>query len=157
MRNRFMTICTALALLLGLVACGNDDNANDANGVAEISVGDTAQLDGATVTIVELELPVEDPNYGAEAGERIMGFDVEMCADQDGVDSTGFQFSARMPDNTLAQVNLGEKDPQYINSTLAEGECNRGWVTFTVPEDEAPAIIIFDDHELGDARWAVPE
>lgn len=113
--------------------------------VQTLKVGGKGTLpDGQTITINRVEYPVPTPKY---LKTPVLAADVEWCA---GPQPTGgvaqaepFSFGMIMPDNTREGVTLGEKDPSLIRATLAPGDCNRGWVTFSAPV--TPQAITFED------------
>jgi hypothetical protein len=137
----------AIGIVMLVAGCGgskatpkNAPQSATAGGVrGALALSQTATLRGGVkATIAELAYPLAPkprpglitptPGTTAYAGLR-----VQVCAGDARLDVTGFQFSLRLADNTRAGTSLGERDPAFVNATLAPGECNAGWVTFSVP------------------------
>jgi hypothetical protein len=141
-----------------------DERTREPTPIAEANrhqVGETVQLqDGAIITLHEVRL-IDEPRYEDPTESDTYGFDLELCAGSavaGPVPAEPFSFRVRMPDNTLTNPNLGEHNPQFIRSELTAGECNRGWVTFTVDNDARPTLLLYDltyNDQTANVRWDV--
>ncbi len=145
MNARLRAFLTLSLIGLALVACAEDApptatpqptaTPRATSGAQTLKVGERAPLpDGQSIAVLAVEYPVPNPKYSREP---VLAADVEWCAGPrpagGTVQTDSFRFGLIMPDNTRQGVNLGEKDPPMVRSTLAPGDCVRGWVTFSPP------------------------
>lgn len=148
-------LIAGMAMIMVGAACGGSaatpkpaKTATPGGAKGAMALGQTATLAGGVrATVKELTYPLAPKprpglTPGPNGGGALVGVLAEICAGDRQIDVSGFQFRLRLSDNTVGRTSLGEKDPPFITSTLAPGECNLGWVTFgPIRADQRPATV----------------
>lgn len=125
----------------------------------DLVVGDAAATSsGNEITIHGFEyVPADDFNQ-PEPGFRFAAIDAEGCANPDSETSANlspYDFSLQMPDNTRLNGDFFAREPALEATTVLPGDCVRGWVTYQIPEGEAPASVVFTGSSI--IKWAVQD
>lgn len=120
---------------------------------ALLALGSTATAgDGGQVTVYSYQAGVPGKfsltpqEEGGAPGAAFGAVDVQICAPQSaGTDFFGnaFNFKLTFPDNTSAQSQSSQKDPQLQANNLGAGQCARGFVGFIVPPNRTPSAIVY--------------
>jgi hypothetical protein len=95
-----------------------------------------AQTDdnGATLTLVSVEqLTAHDAYTIPDAGKHYASIQVQECAGGHTLDANAADWHALLPDTTSLDESGGFREPHLTLTTLNPGRCERGWVTFQVP------------------------
>lgn len=104
-------------------------------------VGKKQEIENGTITVLTYEQPAAVPldSYGEpEPGEELAAIQVKVCntSDRAQIASPG-QFELQLGNQTRVDSTYGGREPELdAGSGIDEGECVRGWVTFSVPDDE---------------------
>lgn len=102
-------------------------------------VGKKREIENGTITVLTYEQPAAVAPDGfteAEPGEELAAIQVKVCntSDRSQIVSPG-QFELQLADQTRVDSTFGGREPELDSSDIAEGECVRGWITFSVPTD----------------------
>lgn len=147
----------AMAALLAITAeaCGSNANpaATTTTTAGRHRVGDTVSTTlGRKLTLHAWKFPAQVPGPQPAAGARFGAADLEVC--QESGQSRSFSFgdfklhnadgTSSLPENAAAAAFGGDVvEPALRPTTLAPGNCARGWVTFLVQASEVPEFLEF--------------
>lgn len=127
-----------------------------------LPLGESAQFEHGSLRVYDYQDDVQaNTGFGPilEPGNKFSAIDVEGCnRDSDaGISIDAFEFSLSMPDNTRVQpTGLPAVQPDMHNPvTLQRGECIRGWLSFQVPQETSPTIVLFNSKSGSTARWDI--
>lgn len=172
MLGMFLFVIACSAIISNGVDTGKKLNPTGANGESDTSpssssgassktykVRDKVQTrDGNTVQVYAFVPNVTSSNQFTrpKAGTTYSAIDVEGCAGTkpDSFGLNPFDFSLAMSDNTRAQPTLPVKTPALNSESQAAGVCNRGWVTFEVPDGSTPATVVYGSFGTS-VRWVI--
>lgn len=122
-----------------------------------LEAGATAELDSglsATVSNEDPDVPPGDAPYRPRAGAEFYVVEAEVCVSSAAgepltVDPRAFSLQASEDSFRIARPPV--RRPAFENAPIPPGECNRGFVTFQVGEEETPEAVIFDGPQ--DVEW----
>jgi hypothetical protein len=130
---------------------------------APAALGTTATAgDGAQVTVYSYQPNIPGKfsstpqDVGGGPGATFAAVDAQLCAPQGATtrfSGNEFNFKLTFPDNTSAQPNSSQKDPQLNANNLGAGQCARGFVGFVVPPNETPGAIVYAANEGRPLQW----
>lgn len=135
----------------------------------KLVVGDTATTseEGNTVTVLSYESPVSVENEEPGSGSSFSAVEVRGCdgpspgKDLSVVGSNAF--ALRLSDGTRVQPEafgegMGVKEPALRTMDPPPNGCDRGFVTFRVPRDERPELVVFEEQFVLKSAivWKVP-
>jgi hypothetical protein len=109
------------------------------------AIGDKVKTPGGNYITVHVFQPVTASNSFSTPtpGTAYRGADIETCAGAQSTDANPLYYQVEMPDHTRLQIDFGVKDPALQGTTLAPGDCVRGWVVFDVPVGQKPSYLVF--------------
>jgi len=115
--------------------------------VSDPPLGTTQAAAGAAVTVFAVDAPSPDTSgdvFKLKAGYEFADIDVKVCnvGGTDVVANPGW-WTLQMPDDTQAKWDGGGRTPDIGSSSVSNGQCVRGWVTFEIPAGARPSTIIW--------------
>ena len=125
------------------------------------TVGETATLDnGNSVTIFSGQsgVPSEDSVYEARAGMDFFVIEAEVCASEDSAEASYFtprEFILLNDDTVRRMASVPTQLPALRGSSVAPGECNRGYITFQVEDGEEPQSVVYEGSSV--VEWSLEE
>jgi hypothetical protein len=129
--------------------------------VSNFKVGDVVTTKaGNRITLHAWTFPAQagNPYTTASAGTAYGAADVEGCAAAGGSGGTfgPFDFQIQMADNTRLQPTYGGPGPMLNSTTLAAGDCVRGWISYNVPVGGHPAFLVYGQAFGSESiKWAL--
>jgi hypothetical protein len=127
-----------------------------------LALGESVDFEHGSLRVYDYQDDVQaNTGFGPilEPGNKFSAIDVEGCnRDSDaGISIDALEFSLSMPDNTRVQpTGLPAVQPDMHNPvTLQRGECIRGWLSFQVPQETSPTIVLFNSKSGSTARWDI--
>ncbi len=132
-------------------------------------VGDTATTteEGNTLTVLSYESPLSLKGAKPDPGSVFSAIEVRGCdgpsSGRDLMARGPNAFTLRLPDGTRVQPEeFGEemdvKEPALGSMNPPPSGCDRGFVTFQIPRDEKPELVVFDEQFVlkKAVAWKVP-
>jgi hypothetical protein len=159
-RRRATSALTAAVVFASLAACVTTSSKDQPSTLPSIQakvvpMNTRAEtMAGNSVIVYSFVSPVGK----APAANMInVAADIEACAgaiasSQTGVAST--LFSIETPDKTVWPSVGAVKKPALQPTYLARGRCERGWVTFRVPQGEKPVYVVLLSSAI--VKWKIP-
>jgi hypothetical protein len=83
----------------------------------------------------------------------LFAVDVEACATSDKLDISPGEFELQLDDNTRAERSIASHKPELHSTTVAPGDCLRGFVTYDVPNGRTPTMVMSEDFSGTILRW----
>lgn len=134
-----------------------------------LAVGDTATTteEGNTLTVLSYESPLSVEGAKPDPGSAFSVIEVKGCdgpsSGRDLMARGPNAFTLRLPDGTHVQPEefgeeMGVKEPALGSMNPSPSGCERGFVTFQIPRDEKPELIVFDEQFVlkKAVAWKVP-
>lgn len=127
-------------------------------------VGKKQNAANGTVVVLTYEHPAAIKADGfsePEVGEEFAAIEVKACNKSDRILSIfDQQFELETESDTRIDHDFVEREPALNSPEIAKGECVKGWITFSVPDDETVKKIRFTgggpfDEERVVLRWRV--
>lgn len=167
-----LAVLGVIAVVALLIALNSDDQPEpslDAVGSSSTTTSTTEASDqtykvgdrvktpfGNTIQVHALQDPA-NVGYDPDAGERYVAVDAEYCRHSEVESSIPAEiFYVKLADNSRVKGEYA-KEPALEESTLADGECTRGFASFGVVVNAKIKEIIFEAaNRSGDAytiRW----
>lgn len=151
----------ALILLIGCTVVDEGrpaGQAGQATPAPRHQVGDRVALeDGSTVQVFNVGPVADDDDWPPDPGHSYVAADVEGCAGSPSPFGSvnPFDFGLVMADNTRLAPGFPVATPRLDAIAQVAGDCNRGFVTFEVPEAATPVAVTFSTIGVA-VRWAIP-
>ena len=166
------TLVAVVGLTLVLVGCGSDKSdssksattttpnrqANSASTTIapthSFAMGEKGSIDPqATLQVFAYDQGFPAPSDSKEkpqAGNVFAAVDLEVCSTRDIFSMYPEYFRLELPGGRFARHRFTVKDPTF--RMVVSAGCNRGWLSFEVPENQRPLWFRFRE----DYRWAIP-
>lgn len=132
-------------------------------------VGDTATTteEGSTLIVLSYESPLSVEGAKPDPGSVFSAIEVRGCdgpsSGRDLMSVGPNAFTLRLPDGTRVQPEgFGEemevREPALRSMNPPPSGCDRGFVTFQIPRDEKPELVVFDEQFVlkSAVAWKVP-
>ena len=125
------------------------------------TVGETATLDnGNSVTVFSGKsgVPPQESVYEAKEGMDFFVIEAEVCVSGTTTEPAYFsprEFSLLNSGTVRRMASVPTKLPALRGSSVEPGECNRGYITFQVEEEEEPETVIFEGSSV--VEWKLKE
>jgi hypothetical protein len=118
-------------------------------------VGATQATSKGKVTVkgVQNNVVPDDEFSRPGANARLFAIDVEACATSDKLDISPGEFELQLDDNTRAERSIASHKPELHSTTVAPGDCLRGFVTYDVPNGRTPTMVMSEDFSGTILRW----
>lgn len=127
-------------------------------------VGAKVKVNNGSIAVLTYEQPAaiaDDDFIEDDPGEDFVAIEVKACNKSDDVLTLlPSQFQLELSDHSRVDNDFVDRDPALHTSDLAEGDCVKGWVTFSVPEDKKVKLVRFtggsplsDDRSI--VKWRV--
>ena len=124
----------------------------------QVAMGETATLaSGDQITVYSYTSSVASNNQflTPKSGNEFSVIDAEACAGTAQMSINPFSFGLQMPDNSRVNSGISALDPSLHAASLAPGDCARGYVTFEIPQGQAPNFVLFDQSNAPPVKWSV--
>ena len=114
--------------------------------------------DGSQVRLIAANLSVisADGASAPQAGMRFVAIQVEVCAGSEALTSAPGHWQLEMPDGARLTPVTPVALPNIETATLANDDCNSGWITFEVAVATNPAFVLMSNPALEEIRYAWP-
>ena len=166
-------LIATVGVTLVLVGCGSDKSdtgtsagtiapnrqANSAstvptaNPTKSFAMGEKADVDGGTVQVSAYDAGFSDPDSKEkpQLGNVFAAVEARVCARGQTLYIENDHFRLEFPDGRSVTRRSPVKVP-LLQSTVHDGQCSTGWVSFEIPENQKPAWSRYKT----DYRWAIP-
>ena len=105
---------------------------------------------------VSTATPAPSGTTPAPSGTTLVAAEVEVCAGPNPSARTGSSptlFFVETEDATAHRSITPRKTPALEVARLEPNTCERGWVTFAIPENSSPTNVVFISREV--AKWRI--
>jgi len=150
----------AVALLASLAACvstkANQPPSSPSIPTTTVSMGQRVETTAGNIVVVYSLLPSVGKAPGANM--VLVAADVQACAGAHPTTVTGVQrtlFVVETPDHHAWPSVAAVKKPELKPALFAKPkQCERGWVTFSIPQAQKPAYVVLNSSAL--VKWRIP-